>query len=228
MLPIFYSFRRCPYAMRARMALQYSGVKVELREVLLKNKPESLLAINRDATVPLLVLPGGEVIDESWQIMLWAIRQNDHDFWLGENETLVSDVEMLLEINDYSFKTDLDHYKYADRYPEYPAEHYRSQGEEYLQDLEEALCESRYLLGQKMSAADIAIFPFIRQFACVDIQWFDGADYPKLQAWLRAFMDSDLFDSIMQKLPVWQEGDQRFIFPPCSDVKTVVDLTVAG
>ncbi len=229
MLPIFYSFRRCPYAMRARMALQYSGVKVELREVLLKNKPESLLAINRDATVPLLVLPGGDVIDESWQIMLWAIRQNDHDFWLGENETLVSDVEMLLEMNDYSFKTDLDHYKYADRYPEYPAEHYRSQGEEYLQDLEEALCESRFLLGWKMSAADIAIFPFIRQFACVDKQWFDcAADYPKLQAWLQAFMDSDLFESIMQKLPAWQEGDQPFIFPACSDVETVVDLTVVG
>lgn len=213
MLPIFYSFRRCPYAMRARMALQYSGVKVELREVLLKDKPESMLAIESDTTVPLLVLPNGEVIDESWQIMLWAIRQNDPDCWLGEDETLLVDIEMMLEMNDFSFKTDLDHYKYADRYPEHPVEYYRLLGEEFLQELEGALNNSKYLLGGKISAADIAIFPFIRQFACVDIEWFDRTPYPKLQAWLRSFRESSLFESIMHKLPVWQESDQPFIFP---------------
>ncbi|MFW2438693.1 MAG: glutathione S-transferase [Arenicellales bacterium] len=213
MLPIFYSFRRCPYAMRARMALQYSGVKVELREVLLRDKPESLLAIDKDATVPLLKLPSGEVIDESWQIMLWAIRQNDQNYWLGENETLLPDVEMLLEMNDYSFKTDLDHYKYADRYPEYPAEYYRSQGEEFLQDIEQALCESRYLLGQELSVADIAIFPFIRQFVFVDKTWFENAPYPQLRLWLQEMLDSNLFKSIMMKLPAWQRGDQPVKFP---------------
>ena len=213
MLPIFYSFRRCPYAMRARMALQYSGVKVELREVLLKDKPESMLAIESDTTVPLLVLPNGEVIDESWQIMLWAIRQNDPDCWLGEDETLLVDIEMMLEMNDFSFKTDLDHYKYADRYPEHPVEYYRLLGEEFLQELEGALNNSKYLLGGKISAADIAIFPFIRQFACVDIQWFDRTPYLKLQAWLRSFRESSLFESIMYKLPVWHESDQPYIFP---------------
>jgi len=202
MLPILYSFRRCPYAMRARMALQYSGVKVELREVLLKDKPGSLLAIGSDATVPLLV-----------QIMLWAIRQNDQNYWLGENETLVPDVEMLLEMNDYSFKTDLDHYKYADRYPEYSAEYYRSQGEEFLQDIEQALSESRYLLGQKLSVADIAIFPFIRQFVFVDEAWFENAAYPQLQIWLQEMLDSKLFKSIMMKLPAWQQGDRSVVFP---------------
>ncbi|MEA1889500.1 MAG: glutathione S-transferase [Pseudomonadota bacterium] len=223
MLPVFYSFRRCPYAMRARMALQYSGVKVELREVLLKDKPASLLAIDSEATVPLLVLPSAEVIDESWQIMLWAIRQNDQDRWLGENETLLPDIEMLLEMNDYSFKTDLDHYKYADRYPEYPAEYYRSLAEEFLQGLEESLCESQYLLGGNITAADIAIFPFIRQFASVDKPWFDRAPYPKLQQWLQALMDTDLFDSIMYKLPVWQESDQPLTFPVSENVKAAVD-----
>ena len=213
MLPILYSFRRCPYAMRARMALQYSGVKVELREVLLKDKPESLLAVDSDATVPLLVLPSDEVIDESWQIMLWAIRQNDQNYWLGENETLMPDVEMLLEMNDYSFKTDLDHYKYADRYPEYSAEYYRSQGEEFLQDIEQALSESRYLLGQMLSVADIAIFPFIRQFVFVDEAWFENAAYPQLQIWLQEMLDSKLFKSIMMKLPAWQQGDRPVVFP---------------
>jgi len=116
-------------------------------------------------------------------------------------------------MNDYSFKTDLDHYKYADRYPEHPLEYYRSLGEEYLQDLEDALTESRYLLGEKISIADIAIFPFIRQFAFVDKVWFDQAPYPRLQVWLQTFLDSSLFDSIMLKLPAWKQGDEAVIFP---------------
>ncbi len=199
--------------MRARMALQASGQKVELREVLLKDKPGSMLDIDSTATVPLLQFANGDVIDESWQIMLWALRQNDPDSWPGENEKLVTDVEMLLEMNDYSFKSDLDHYKYADRYPEFPVEHYRIQGEEFLQDLEEILSESQYLLGKNISAADIAIFPFIRQFANVDKPWFDQSPYPNLQAWLECLVGSSLFEAVMLRLPVWQEGDQPCIYP---------------
>ncbi len=213
MLPIFYSFRRCPYAMRARLALQYSGVKVELREIVLNDKPEEILNLTKEATVPVLELPDGRVIDESWDIMLWAIRQNDPDSWLGEGESSLFDAEIMVEMNDFSFKTDLDHYKYADRYPEYPLEYYRSLGEEYLQDLEDALTESRCLLGETLSIADIAIFPFIRQFAFVDKDWFDQAPYPKLQVWLQTFLDSNLFDSIMVKLPAWMRGDEAVIFP---------------
>lgn len=199
--------------MRARMALQYSGVKVELREVLLKDKPGSMLEIDSAATVPLLQFSNGDIIGESWQIMFWALRQNDPDSWLGENENLVTDVEMLLEMNDYSFKSDLDHYKYADRYPAFPAEHYRIQGEYFLQDLEELLSESQYLLGDKITAVDIAIFPFIRQFANVDKQWFDQAPYPKLQAWLELLVGSSLFEAVMFKFPVWRECDQPCIYP---------------
>ena len=213
MLPILYSFRRCPYAMRARMALLYSGVKVELREVVLKDKPEEILKLKKEATVPVLELPDGQVIDESWDIMLWAIRQNDPDTWLGEDESRVFDAEMMVEMNDYSFKSDLDHYKYADRYPECSQEHYRSLGEEFLQDLEDALTDSRYLLGEKISVADIAIFPFIRQFAFVDKPWFDQAPYPNLQGWLQGFLDSSLFESTMMKLPAWKQGDEVVIFP---------------
>ena len=213
MLPVLYSFRRCPYAMRARLALLYSGVSVELREVLLRDKPAEMQKLADEVTVPLLLLPDETLIDESWDLMLWAIRQNDPDLWLGEGESKVFDAEIMVEMNDFSFKTDLDHYKYHDRYPEHPMEYYRSRGEEFLQDLEDALTETRYLLGENISIADIAIFPFIRQFALVDKPWFDQAPYPELQGWLQKFLDSELFDSIMEKYPAWKQGDEVVIFP---------------
>ncbi len=213
MLPIVYSFRRCPYAMRARLALFYSGVAVELREVILSDKPAEMQQLADEVTVPLLVLPDETLIDESWDIMLWAIRQNDPDLWLGEGESSVFDAEIMVEMNDYSFKNDLDHYKYADRYPEHPMEYYRSLGEEFLQDLEDALSESSYLLGDKISIADIAVFPFIRQFAFVDKPWFDQSPYPRLQDWLQNFLESELFNSIMEKFPVWKQGDEAVIYP---------------
>ena len=214
---ILYSFRRCPYAMRARLALKYAGIKTEIREIDLNNPPAELIAISEQATVPVLQLPDGRVIDESWDIMLWAIRQNDQDSWLGEGESMLFDAEIMIEMNDYSFKTDLDHYKYADRHPEHPSEFYRSLGEEYLQDLEDALTESRYLLGEKISIADIATFPFIRQFAFVDKPWFDQAPYPKLQKWLSCFIDSDgnearLFSLVMNTYDIWEEGDSAIRF----------------
>ena len=213
MLPVLYSFRRCPYAMRARLALLYSGISVELREVLLSDKPAEMQKLADEVTVPLLLLPDETLIDESWDLMLWAIRQNDPDLWLGEGESKVFDAEIMVEMNDFSFKTDLDHYKYHDRYPEHPMEYYRSRGEEFLQDLEDALTETRYLLGENISIADIAIFPFIRQFAMVDKPWFDQAPYPELQGWLQKFLGSELFDSIMEKYPAWKQGDEVVIFP---------------
>ena len=213
MTPVLYSFRRCPYAMRARLAVQYSGEKVELREVDLKDKPEEMLSLAKNATVPILLLPDGSIIEESWDIMIWALRKNDPDLWLGADESYLFEAEMLIEMNDYSFKPDLDHYKYADRYPEHPVEHYRAQGEEFLQDLEEVLSQSKYLLGDTISVADIGIVPFIRQFAFVDKPWFDQAPYPKLQSWLQEILRTKLFESMMLKLPVWKPGDQAVIFP---------------
>ncbi|MDH5612787.1 MAG: glutathione S-transferase [Gammaproteobacteria bacterium] len=209
---ILYSFRRCPYAMRARMALKYSGIKVELREIDLDRPPEELIDISENATVPVLHLPDSTILDESWDIMQWAVKQNDPDSWLGENNQYLVESDMLLEINDYSFKEDLDHYKYADRHPEHPMEYYREQGEEFLQELENQLSTTRYLLADKLSIADIAIFPFIRQFAMVDEAWFNQAPYPSLQQWLSGFVDSDryeaqLFTSIMKKHELWQQGD---------------------
>ena len=210
--PIIYSFRRCPYAMRARLALKYADIKVELREVDLNNPPDSLIAISDNATVPVLHLPDGNVLDESWDIVQWAARQNDPDSWMGENNQYQIESNMLLETNDYSFKQDLDHYKYADRYPEHTKEYYREQGEEFLQELEERLATTRYLLSDTISVADIAIFPFIRQFAMVDMPWFEQAPYPKLQQWLNSFINSDrqeahLFRSVMEKHEIWKQGD---------------------
>jgi len=209
---ILYSFRRCPYAMRARLALKYAGVEVELREIDLNNPPGELIAISEQATVPVLHLPDGRVIDESWDIVQWAVKQNDPDLWLGENEQYLTESDMLIEMNDYSFKQDLDHYKYADRYPEHPMEYYREQGEDFLQELEERLDSTRFLLSDQLSIADIGIFPFVRQFAMVDMNWFDQAPYPKLQQWLSGFTGSDaseaqLFSSVMEKHEIWKQGD---------------------
>lgn len=207
MTNIFYSFRRCPYAMRARLALKYTGLPAELREVDLNAVPAELSAASSKNTVPVLVAPDGTVIDESWDIVLWALRQNDPDNWLGDDEGNVIPADQVMEINDFSFKEDLDHYKYFERYPEHPQEYYRKRGEEFLEELDETLSESRYLLGDQMSLADIGVFPFIRQFVCVDRDWFDQTPYLHLRKWLDEWLASDLFESVMVKHPVWKPGD---------------------
>jgi glutathione S-transferase len=208
--------------MRARLALFYSGEPVELREVDLKAVPASLRALKPDnPTVPVLQLPDGRVIDESWDIVLWSVRRNDPEGWLGENDTILMAAEQWIERNDFSFKHDLDHYKYAVRYPEHPAGYYRGQGEDFLRDLEEQLGKSRYLLGEQLSVADIGIFPFIRQFAFVDKDWFDQAPYPRLQHWLEELLASGLFTAIMQKYPLWQPGQQAVIFGPTTEAEQI-------
>ncbi|HHJ15074.1 MAG TPA: DUF1415 family protein [Gammaproteobacteria bacterium] len=213
-LPVLYTFRRCPYAMRARLALKYSGIALELREVDLKAVPESLSQASAKDTVPVLVLPDGKVIDESLDIMLWALRCNDPDGWLGEDEGHVLPADRLLEMNDFSFKQDLDHYKYAERYPEHTQQEYRARGEEFLQELDDLLGEHDFLLGDSVSLADIGIFPFIRQFALVDRDWFDSAPYRNLQRWLDGFLQSGLFTAVMLKHPVWKPGDAPVIQRP--------------
>ena len=207
MLPVLYSFRRCPYAMRARLALYASGVTVELREVVLRNKPASMLAASPKASVPVLVLPDGSVIDESWDIMLWALHQHDPDGWLGEKDAYVVTGTPLLNENDTTFKFNLDRYKYPDRYPEHDQHHYRTQGEMFLQVLENRLLATPCLLGETLSIADVALFPFIRQFADVDKNWFAQTPYPSLQRWLKSFINSASFDAVMKKYQPWQPGD---------------------
>jgi glutathione S-transferase len=207
MHPILYSFRRCPYAMRARLALHISGVTVELREVSLRNKPESMLIASPKGSVPVLVLPEGQVIDESWDIMQWSLRQHDPDDWLGENECYLNATTALLNENDTTFKGCLDRYKYFERYPQQPQSFYRAQGEQFLQQLENRLCATRYLLGDALSIADAAIFPFIRQFSEVDQNWFAQSPYPALQRWLGGISSSKEFSAVMHKYSVWQWGD---------------------
>lgn len=212
-LPVLYSFRRCPYAMRARSALVASGIAVELREVSLRDKPAAMIAVSPKGSVPVLVLPDGSVIDESWDIMLWALRNNDVPNWLGENECNVQAALPLVMENDSSFKRALDRYKYPERFPEHPQDFYRAQGEDFLQRLETRLSVGPYLLGEKMSLADAALLPFVRQFAAVDAEWFASTPYPKLRDWLERFTASELFAQVMQKFPVWKQRDIPRIFP---------------
>ena len=192
---VLYSFRRCPYAMRARMALRYSGVAVQIIEVSLKAKPAEMLALSPKGTVPVLSVDG-RVIDESLAIMRWALAQNDPEGWLLEDDGAT---QALIEENDQGFKYQLDRYKYAERYPEQPMEHYRAEGEVFLSKLEGLLAEREYLLAGHLSLADVALAPFVRQFAHVDREWFGRAPYPRLQAWLQRFLESPLFIAIMAK-----------------------------
>lgn len=188
------------------MAIAYSGVDVELREVLLSNKPNSMLDYSPKGTVPVLVLPDETVIDESRDIIRWALSQNDPEQWgHGNNPTLLTVATELMDENDTSFKQSLDHYKYHVRHPEQSAEFYREKGEVFLEKLNVRLCTTEYLLGDKISIADIAIFPFVRQFAHVDKDWFYQSPYTKLQVWLDDFLRSDLFKNIMKKQSLWED-----------------------
>jgi len=210
-LPILYSFRRCPYAMRARLAIAYSGVKVELREIVLRDKPTEMLAISPKGTVPVLLLPDGQLIDESIDIMRWALSQNDPDNWCSAD---IETINGLINDNDHHFKPWLDRYKYADRYPQQSAEFYRQQCEDEFIKLEPLLARhGGYLVTDRITLADMARLPFIRQCAHVDLTWFESTPYPHLQRWLSDFKASGLFADIMRKYPLWALGDPITLFP---------------
>lgn len=204
--PILYSFRRCPYAMRARMALWIAGIKVELREVKLASKPPELVEASPKATVPVLVLPDGTVLDESIEIMRWALAQNDPEGWLaGDDRDLLTTI-------DGSFKHHLDRYKYPTRHDNCDPKPHRTAGYEILRDLDARLAEQSQLCGKTRTHADIASFPFIRQFANHDRTWFDAQPIPHLQRWLEAHLASDLFANVMTKLGPWRSGDEPVLF----------------
>jgi glutathione S-transferase len=215
-LPILYSFRRCPYAMRARSALIVSGITVELREVELRDKPAAMLTASPKGSVPVLVLPAGQmagkVIDESWDIMLWALRQHDPQAWSGKDGCHVQAALPMLIENDTAFKHSLDRYKYPERFSGQPQSAYRSAGEQFLRQLEQRLCATRYLLCETFTLADAALLPFVRQFAAVDAGWFATAPYPALRSWLERFTSSELYSLVMRKFPAWQPGDEPVIF----------------
>lgn len=196
--PILYSFRRCPYAMRARMALAASGERYEHREVVLRDKPPELLEISPKGTVPVLVADDGAVLEESLDIMRWALARNDPEGWLDRDDGA------LVEANDGRFKHHLDRYKYATRYEDVDPQEHRSACLALLAALEERLAAADYLCGDRRGFADIALFPFVRQFANADRGWFDAQDLPRLQAWLRDLVGSELFAGIMAKHPQWR------------------------
>ena len=216
-LPVLYSFRRCPYAIRARMAIAESGVQVSLREVLLQDKPPELLAASSKATVPVLVLTDGGVIEESVDVMHWALEQHDPHHWLKSLD-FGSD---WIQTCDGEFKHWLDRYKYADRYPEHPATFYRENAEAFLASAEAALSASASLAGDAPGFVDVAVFPFIRQFAGVDPAWWQAAPYPCTQLWLDGWLNSALFSRIMAKYPRWESGQPGQRFPS----ETPHDLT---
>ena len=201
--PTLYSFRRCPYAMRARLALLASGTVCELREVKLSAKPPEMLALSPKGTVPVLLTPQGGVIDESLDIMRWALDRNDPLGWL-EGDGPESDA--LLAANDGPFKQHLDRYKYPERHNSRPQEH-REAGLRQLGELDAHLRGTAFLLGDAPRLADYAIFPFVRQFALTDRDWFDAQALPGLQRWLAALLASDLFAQAMLRVPPWQPGE---------------------
>ena len=212
--PILYSFRRCPYAIRSRMALAAANRVVELREVLLKDKPADLTAISPKATVPVLVLPDGQILEESLDIIDWALNQSDPLNWTRGDVGATDWIQRC----DGELKTWLDRYKYADRFPEASAEHYRQQAAQILRRMENAFEAHRWLGGSSASVADIAVFPFVRQFAAVDPQWWAQAPYPKVRAWLTYWLDSALFASVMEKYPRWEPEQPITLFPPAQSV----------
>ncbi len=179
--------------MRARMGLFQASIPVEIREIILRDKPAHMLEISPKGTVPVLLLNDGTVIDESLDIMKWALGQNDPDGWLDGNS------DELIQRNDTIFKHALDRYKYPNRYPDEDCSNAREDGLEILKDLNHRIAQNGYLTRDKIALADIAIFPFIRQFAHVDRAWFYAQDLPGLQSWLKAHLDSQLFKDIMQK-----------------------------
>tara|TARA_R110001592_G_scaffold238227_2_gene497793 strand:- start:93668 stop:94264 length:597 start_codon:yes stop_codon:yes gene_type:complete len=191
------------------MAIAYSQQNVELREVSLKQKPSTLIHYSPKGTVPVLILPDGTVIDESIDIMLWALSKHDPDSWQNN----IAQQQQLIAQNDGSFKTSLDKYKYADRYPEQSELFYKEACYPFLDKLEERLNKHKYLFSNQYCLADIAIFPFIRQFAHVDIAWFENHAWHELTRWLNEFKGTYLFSSIMHKYPSWSEGDSPTLFP---------------
>ena len=206
-MSVLWSFRRCPYAMRGRMGLKVSGLDYEHREIILRDKPQEMLDASPKATVPVFVKEDGGVIEESLDLLNWALSQNDPLGWLDCD---MDAANTLIEANDTTFKYHLDRYKYASRYSDEAKRgdidlSHRLEAEKHIQDLENLLANTPYLLGNKQSIADIAIFPFMRQFSNVEPDWWAKAPYPKTRDWLKRHVESDLFKSIMTKFPLWKQ-----------------------
>lgn len=212
-LPILYSFRRCPYAMRARLALLSSDIRCELREVVLRNKPAELLAASPKGTVPVLITPDGQVIDQSLDIMLWALRQNDPENWLPADMAQFNAGMALLTRCDGEFKYHLDRYKYPQRYEGADKLTSRAAAAPFIAELEAKLAQNYYLFSSYSSIFDVGIVPFVRQFTHVDAVWFAAQPWPRVQAWMAGFEATDAFKRVMLVVPPWVAGVPATVFP---------------
>lgn len=199
--------------MRARMAIWCVGIRCELREVVLRDKPQALIEASAKATVPVLVTPSGRVIDESLDIMLWALEQGDPEGWLSPRCGSLEEMLALIARNDDEFKLHLDRYKYPNRYEDVDPLYHRAEAERFLGDLNAQLSSRGELYGPSFTLADVAIGPFIRQFANTNRAWFDTTPYPALKAWLERFLSAPVFTSVMAKYPQWCEGDPPTFVP---------------
>ena len=204
--PILYSFRRCPYAIRARLAIYSAGIEIEIREVLLRDKAPKFLEVSKSKTVPCLQT-NDDILDESLDIMVWALNLNDPDHWLIDTDKSLE----LIETCDGPFKNALDRTKYPNRYPDENAVENRMLASDFLDLIESQL--NPYLFGKNYNLADIAILPFIRQFAHIDFNWFLSQPWPKTVEWLETFKTSEMFNSVMKKYPKWEEDDPITLFP---------------
>lgn len=212
-LPLLYSLQHCPYAMRARMALLMSRKEVLLRAIVTKDKPKEMLEISPKGTVPILILSDGTLIDESLEIMIWALKENDPDDLLySHHPDAYQEILDLIHDCDQEFRTNLSAYKYNKRYHMPQEVNLRAQCEVFIQRLESLLEKHEYIMGDRLSLADLAILPFVRQFANVDRKWFRETAYPCLTLWLANQMQSLLFTKTMRKYPLWLDCHEEFLF----------------
>ena len=213
-LPVLYSFRRCPYAIRARLALAHAELACELREVNLRNKPQALLDASPKGTVPVLVLQDGQVIEQSLEIMLHALKQQDPGGWLSPTAGTLKDMLALIARNDQEFKPSLDRCKYPERYDAEAVNQAQTDAIQWMAALDAQLAETGYLFGLNPSLADMALRPFVRQYARIDEAQWNEQPWPHLQDWLQRWIDSALFAEVMETYPGWVAGTTGPTFSP--------------
>jgi len=211
--PLLYSFRRCPYAMRARWSLLISEQVCIIREILLKAKPAHMLELSPKGTVPVLLLPDETVLEESLDIMHWALGKRDLEHWLEPQEGSASDMQALIHRNDHDFKKHLDRYKYPHRYENIDQVSQRTEAEKFIQSLEERLTKNQFLFGNRRCFADIAIVPFIRQFINTDKQWFETSSYTAVRSWANQLLGGTDFETVMTKYPLYEPDKKVERFP---------------
>lgn len=212
-LPVLYSLQHCPYAMRARMGLIQAPTAVMLRAVVTKNKPAEMLQASPKGTVPVLVLADGSVIDESLDIMLWALQQSDsRNLLMRDTPAALPAMLALIDRNDHVFKPVLEKYKLAKRKHDPDVVVYRQQCELFIAELESTLSQQPFIMGQQASLADYALLPFVRQFARVERHWYLQSPYPQLRQWLDGLLQQPMFTKVMAKYPLWADCQQEFLF----------------